>query len=119
MSMSQPLGSKHKTGKEPLKCYIVRPVQSILFCFLINFENDFLYRLFQKCQNRFPREVLDILIGEPFLCGQQSLRYGREAKIKKKVGVHFYFSTRAFFIASVDLPFKKSTDPGLMKPSNF
>ncbi len=83
MSMSQPLGSKHKTGKEPLKCYIVRPVQSILFCFLFNFENDFLYRLFQKCQNHFPREVLDILIGEPFLCGQQSLRYGREAKVKK------------------------------------
>ena len=40
------------------------------------------------------------------------LRYGREAK-KKKVGAHFYFSIGAFCIASVDPPFKESTDPGL------
>ncbi len=31
------------------------------------------------------------------------------------LGAHFYFSTGAFFIASVDPPFKESTDPGLMK----
>ncbi len=32
---------------------------------------------------------------------------------KKKVSAYFYFSTGAFFIASVDPPFKESTDPGL------
>ncbi len=36
---------------------------------------------------------------------------------KKKVGAHFYFSAGAFFIASVDPPFKESNDPGPKGPN--
>ncbi len=55
------------------------------------------------------RQSVDSLNG-----GLINFSYGREAK--KKVGAHFYSSTGAFFIASVDLPFKESSDPGLRLP---
>ncbi len=48
--------------------------------------------------------------------GQVVTEIGSGGQNKKKVGAYFYFSTGAFSIASVDPPFKESTDPGLKLP---